>query len=111
ADEARVARAGGTPVSAAIRIAARLWDEELPEEVSPAKRAARPSFEDTVLALSGDGADPAAIAAGAALLPPELRDDLAPVLAALKTAIALRDAAIPAGADLDRWFRAPMGMW
>lgn len=105
ADAARASRSRGY-VSEIVRMAARLWDEEPSGSTSlpPA-----PSFEDAVAALSGAPRD--AIAADAKDLPQALREALVPVLVAVRTAIDLRQGAIPEGADLRRWFRAPMGMF
>lgn len=100
--EARAARSKGAFASGPIRIAARLWDEKVAPTAAtpPASR----SFDDVIRDLGGDPLN-------ASSLPTELRADVAPILVALKTAIDLRNAAIPAGTDLARWFRAPLGMF
>jgi hypothetical protein len=110
-DEALAARANHAPVSGVIRMGARMWDEELHATSAPAPSPG--SFEDAVVALLGDAgpARRAAIVADAADLPVALRAELAPIVATLADAIELRDRAIPDGADLARWWRAPMAMW
>lgn len=101
-DEARAARAKGAFASGPIRLAARLWDEDVPKDVAPDAPAR--SFEQAVTDLGGDPSS-------ASSLPADLKSELAPILAAVKTAVDLRNGAIPAGTDLARWFRAPIGMF
>jgi hypothetical protein len=110
-DDVLAARDNAAPVSGVVRIGARLWDEELHAASAPAPAPA--SFEDAVVALLGSEgpARRASIVADAADLPVALRAELAPIIATLADAIELRDRAIPDGADLARWWRAPMAMW
>lgn len=116
ADAARAAKDGAF-ASGPIREAARLWDEELPPGPAASPAASTVTFEDAVLALSAPATGSARaalasrIAADAADLPAALRSELAPILVAIEEAIDLRSQAIPAGTDLDRWFRAPLGMF